>query len=85
MPDPQHIFKTLDLNGDGYISKEEMEKSKDFLNTLTKQDNQRERSSKQISPSTMFLQLDANNNGKIEPKEIDKSLDDGIEISISVS
>ena len=64
----EKIFKTLDINEDGSVSVDEMEKSKECINRF--------RSSRSEMNVTHILHdLDLNNDGLIQPNEIDDSLE----------
>jgi len=84
--EPMDIYKLLDKNRDGYVSKEELWNSvyhaQKFIES--KQENSGNLQvllAKMYSRATfsiMFEKLDLNKNGKIDPREIDESLEDQI-------
>ena len=80
--DPLHVFKTLDIDGNGYISTNEFDESKSFLKIFTED---KAYAAEIFDTATIFHELDTNKNGWIEPKEIDNTLDDEIDQSISTS
>ena len=68
--DPWYIYNTLDIDANGHISIDEMEKSQEFLTTL----GVNRHSNEKFGARTIFEELDLNKNEKIEPNEIDDSL-----------
>ena len=70
--DPLKIFQSIDKDGNGHISFNEMDESKKILETIMKEKN---RAKEILDVATIFQELDLNNNGIIEPKEVDNSLD----------
>ena len=80
--DPLQVFKTLDIDGNGYISTNEFNESNAFLNTFTEDQAY---ATEIFDTPTIFNELDKNNNGRIEPKEIDNTLGDDIDLPISIS
>ena len=77
-----HIFKTLDIDRNGYISIDEFDESKAFLKAFR---DDKKYGEEIFETESLFNELDMNNNGRIEPKEIDNTLDDVIDLSISMS
>ena len=69
--DPNYIYKTLDIDRNGFISIDEMEKSLNFLVSVGFNRNSKDK----FDFRTIFGELDLNKNDKIEPTEIDDSLE----------
>ena len=65
-----------------YISTNEFNESNAFLNTFTED---KAYATEIFDTATIFHELDKNNNERIEPKEIDNTLDEEIDLPISVS
>ena len=68
---PNYIYKTLDIDTNGHISIDEMEKSLNFLVSVGLNQNSKDK----FDVRTIFEELDLNKNDKIEPNEIDDSLE----------
>ena len=71
--DPKEIFNTLDKNKDGLISRDEMEKSKDYLSEFNYSQSDGF-SSGLLNITDVLNSLDLNNDGLIQPVEVDESL-----------
>ena len=69
--DPNYIYKTLDIDRNGSISIDEMEKSLNFLVSVGFNRDSKDK----FDVRTIFGELDLNKNDKIEPTEIDDSLE----------
>ena len=65
--EPRTIFKTLDINEDGSVSVDEVEKSKEYINRFRP-------SGSKMNVTHILRDLDLNNDGLIQPTEIDDSL-----------
>jgi len=73
-----HIFKSLDDNQDGYITREEFKKS--FKRVWQFMDPKQAKAAllRRGDMDSIFDSLDVNKDGKIAPREIDESLEDQI-------
>ena len=67
---PLNLYKNLDSDRNGHISKKEWIKAKKFLEKFMSFQNTTEK----IDMKEVFKGLDLNENGTIEPEEIDESL-----------
>lgn len=73
--DPREIFHALDIDGDGHVSADEMEKSIRYLSKFRNSGGINGRLSLyQMNVTDIMHQLDLNNDGTIQPNEVDESL-----------
>ena len=70
---PKEIFNTLDKNEDGFISREEMEKSTEYFSKFNYSQSNGF-SSGFLNVTDVLNSLDLNNDGLIQPVEVDVSL-----------
>ena len=71
VPNPVEIFRKLDIDGSRYISLDEFEESKAYLETVLGEEFD------EISAlAPMFDSLDINHDGWIQPNEVDNDLEE---------